>query len=207
MIQDQDSRTKQGPKHRKPRKATPDYLRKSALYYLERYSSSAANLRRVMLNKVERSARAHDTDRADGAAAVDALIQNLIMAGLLDDASYAEARARSLCRRGVSSHGIRSHLAGKGVSGDAVERALAKLREESAEPELAAALIYARKRRLGPYRVSTKDQGTEDQETDRERALAALGRRGFSYDLARRIIEANSATELEQEAGIAGRLL
>ena len=41
---------------RKPPLATADYLRDWALRYLERYSASAAHLRRLMAVKVKRSA-------------------------------------------------------------------------------------------------------------------------------------------------------
>ena len=36
----------------------------------------------------------------------------------------------------------------------------------------------------------------------REKDLAALGRRGFGYDLARRVIDAGDLAELEDEAGV-----
>ena len=50
-------------RRRVPRKATPKRLERVALHYLERYSSSSENLRRVLMRRVERSARAHGTDR------------------------------------------------------------------------------------------------------------------------------------------------
>jgi regulatory protein len=180
---------------RGPRKATPKYLRNSALYYLERYPSSSAHLRRLLLAKVTRSARAHGTDAEEGAAAVEALIAELLDAGLLDDARYAGERARVLHRRGASARAIRAGLLAKGVEVALIDQALAGLREEAAEPELAAALTYARRRRLGPYRSPTARAGL------REKDLAALGRQGFGYDLARRIIEADDLAELEDEAG------
>lgn len=185
---------------RGPRKATPKYLRNSALYYLERYASSSAHLRRLLLAKVARSARAYDSDpemeAGKGAAAVEALIVELIGTGLLDDARYAGERARILHRRGASARGIRAGLRAKGIEADDIERALAGLDEEAAEPELAAALAYARKRRLGPY---GNPGAREDR---REKDLAALGRKGFGYDMARRVIETDDLAELEDEAGV-----
>jgi regulatory protein len=185
---------------RGPRKATPKYLRNSALYYLERYASSSAHLRRLLLAKVARSARAYDSDpemdAEAGAAAVEALIAELLGAGLLDDARYAGERARILHRRGASARAIRAGLLAKEIEADDIDRALAGLREEAAEPELAAALTYARRRRLGPYRAAGAREGR------REKDLAALGRKGFGYDLARRVIETDDLAELEDEAGV-----
>ena len=61
-------------RRRVPRKMTPKRLQRVALHYLERYSSSSENLRRVLMRRVERSAWAHGTDREEGAAAIDAIV-------------------------------------------------------------------------------------------------------------------------------------
>ena len=192
-------------RRRGPRKATSKYLRNAALHYLERYASSSGHLRRLLLAKVARSARAYDTDpEMDpevGAAAVEALIAELLGAGLLDDARYAGARARVLHRRGASARAIRAGLRAKEIEAGDIERALAGLREEAAEPELAAALAYARRRHLGPYRGPDAREGRREKDW-REKDLAALGRKGFGYDLARRVIETDDLAELEDEAGV-----
>ena len=191
-------RAKRKSAHRRgPRKATPDYLRNSALYYLECYESSAAHLRRLLLAKVERSARFHGTESSEGTACVEGLIAEFLEHGLLDDARYAEGRALVLHRRGNSARAIRAGLALKGIDAEPIEQALGKLAAQAADPELAAALAYARRRRLGPYR------SPETRPAARERDLASLGRRGFTYDLARRVIETRDMRELEEEAGLA----
>ena len=184
-----------GRRGRGPREATAKYLRNSARYYLDRYATSSAHLRRLLLDKVARSARAHGTDAEAGAAAVDALIAEFLGAGLLDDARYAEDRALALFRRGASARAIRGALLAKGVASELIDPALERLGGEAAEPELAAALAYARRRRLGPYR------SPQARAAMREKDLAALGRRGFGYELARRVIETGDLRELEDEAG------
>ena len=180
-----------GKPRRGPKKATADYLEKSALYYLDRYAASSAHLKRLLLAKVSRSARFHGTDAQAGAAAVEQLIARLIRVGLLDDAAYAAARARSLHRRGASARATRGKLAQKGLAPELIDRAMADLDGESPEPELNAALAFARRRRLGPYRPA--GERTER----RERDLAALGRQGFDLDLARRVIDAPDLADLE----------
>ena len=177
-----------------PRKVTPPYLRNAALHYLDRYASSSANLRRLLLVKVERSARAHGTDRRDGAAVVEALLAEFQRSGLLDDARYAEARSRAWHRRGASARAIRNRLTSQGVATEHIARALDLLREATADPDLAAALAFARRRRLGPYRARAA------RAAHRARDLAALGRQGFAYALARRVIEADDPADLEAEA-------
>ena len=109
----------------------------------------------------------------------------------MDDRSFAETRARGLHRRGTSTRGIRADLAAKGVAAGLIDSALAKLADETADPETSAAITYARKRRLGPYRNSAQ------RAEKRERDMAALGRKGFSYDLVRRIIDAEDLEAIE----------
>jgi len=180
-------------RRRSPRKATPKSLENAALHYLQRFASSAENLRRVLMRRVEKSARAHGTDRAEGATAVDAIVARFLAAGMLDDRAYAEARAGTLHRRGAGARKIRATLQQKGVGAEAIEAALEALLRETSEPELAAAVNLARRRRLGPYRAP--DERAERREKD----LAALARAGFSYDIARRVIEADDAAALEAE--------
>ncbi len=191
------ARPGRGGRGRGPREATAKYLRNAALYYLDRYATSSAHLRRLLLVKVARSARAHGTDPQAGAAAVDALIAEFLVAGVLDDARYAKDRALVLFRRGASARAIRGALLAKGVASELIEPALERLGGEAAEPELAAALAYARRRRLGPYR------SPQARAEMRDKDLTALGRRGFGYGLARRVIETRDLRELEDEAGLA----
>ena len=192
-MDNSEPKDKSQQKQRKPRKATPKSLENAAHYHLGRFASSSGNLRRVLGRRVERSARAHDTDRAEGLAAIDDLISKFERAGLLNDKVYAAARAVSLHRRGASRRAIQAKLREKGIASDLIEAAIAALAETHDEPEFAAA-AYARRRRLGPYREG------EARAERRQRDLGAMARAGFGYGLAIRVIDCNGAEELERDA-------
>ncbi len=181
---------------RRPKRITPGYLERAALFYLDRYSSSSANLKRVLMRKVDRGIREHGGDRDEAEGWVDALVQRLLGAGVLDDERYARQRAGSLQRRGHSRRLIAAKLRAAGLPRELVDRALAALREEAADPELAAAVTWARRRHLGPFR---RDLGTRTEQ--RQRDLAVLARRGFSYGVASRVIDADSPEALEALLG------
>jgi regulatory protein len=66
---------------------------------------------------------------------------------------------------------VAAHLAAKGVGADTAQAAL----EAEETDELAAALMLARRRRIGPFR---------DGDGDRMRELAMLARAGFSQAVA-----------------------
>ncbi len=179
-------------KGRTPRKITSNSLESAALSYLQRYATSAENLRAVLMRRVQRSASAHDDDPSTGAVLVDALIERYLQSGLLDDAAYALGWASSLHRRGTSRRGIAARLLAKGVSSDDIENALEQLGAIYEDLDLDAACNYARRRRLGPWRI-------RDRLERRERDLAALARQGYGYALARQVIDAEDVSVLEAE--------
>ena len=146
-------------------------LEKWALGYLERFASSAENLRRVLRRRVRRRAGGDDevVRAADGL--IDALVVRYRDVGLIDDAAYAAGRARARLARGQSLRRIAAGLIAKGVGAEDRAAALHALRETEADPDLAAACAFARRRRLGPFRRGPAD-GT--------RELAAFARAGFA---------------------------
>lgn len=174
---------------RPPRPITEDYLQRAALHYLERYSSSVENLRRVLRRKVRRSCHHHGTPPEAHEAEIEAVIGRCLRVGHLEDARYAEMRAETLRRRGLSTRMILAKLAEKGVASDLASAALQAVdaRAETQDGETGdadedAARTFARRRRLGPYRRA-------DREERRDRDLAALARGGFAFEIARRIID------------------
>ncbi len=177
---------------RRPKPVTAERLHKAALHYLERYASSAENLQRVLRRRVERSARLHGTDRDEAEAWIAAIASRLASAGLLDDRTYAEGRAFSLHRRGASLRRIAGMLRQKGVGDDDIEAALRSLADVSPAPDLEAAVRLARRRRFGPWR----DAAVRAERRNRD--MAALARAGFSFDIARRVIDAETPEQLEE---------
>lgn len=150
------------------KKITAAYLERAAISYLDRYASSGANLRRVLLRKAHR--RSGMAPEAETLAAIDRVVEKAIRSGLVDDRFYAEAKLRSLLLGGSSARVARAKLAAKGLDRDVIGTVLA----EADPDEFAQARRYAERRRLGPYRpVPDPARHARD--------LASLARAGFSY--------------------------
>ena len=170
-------------------------MRNSALHYLGRYTTTSAQLRRVMLRRIGRSLEHHGGDREEALELLEALIVQLSSAGYLDDVRYAEARAAELHQRGTSLRGIRAKLYQKGLTAEQIDDALARIAEDEPDPDLAAAVAYARRRRLGPFRrEDTLDSARRSKE------FGALARAGFPSGVARRVVDARSLEDLQPEA-------
>lgn len=167
-----------------PRPVTPAYLERAALHYLERYASTAENLRRVLARKARRRLGAGGEVDAGIEAAIAEVVARIVRSGIVDDLSFAEMKVGALIRRGTSTRAMRMRLKGKGVADDAVAAALA-----AHEPDdLALARRHAARKRLGPYRL-------RPDATLRERDLAALCRAGFTYRIAAQALDEPADTE------------
>jgi regulatory protein len=163
-------------------------LHEAALQYLSRYAASEASLRRVLIRRIDRwasRARGQGDDEAIAGqvaaahAAARDVVARLAAAGAVNDAAYAESRALSLMRSGRSRRAVAAHLAAKGVD-PALARSVLPADEWS---ELAAALVLARKRRIGPFRTTVALD-----EAGRRRELGILARAGFDQPLARQAL-------------------
>jgi regulatory protein len=174
-------------------------LHEAALDYLARYAATEAGLRRVLFRRIERWAQ-----RAGGGEAVapvvaaareaaSEVVARLVAAGAVNDAAYAESRALSLLRSGRSRRAAAAQLAAKGVDAATAQAAL----PADEATELAAALVLARKRRIGPFR-----SGSEPDIAGRRRELGVLARAGFPQPVAMRAL----AMETEQAEALVHQL-
>ena len=168
---------------RKPRPVTREWLFRAAAYYLGRYASTAENLRRVLERKV--ASRIRDwgddpkaPDPEASAALVDATVAHFLELKLLDDRAFAEARLASLRRRGTSIRQVQAKLSEKGVDRELI----AEVVGGDETDDRAAALAFARRRRLGPHRL-------RDRTERRDRDIAAMMRAGFGLSDARHAID------------------
>lgn len=198
---DGDDATKPQRAARLPRKVSETSLMNTAVYYLQRFAASREDVRRVLARRSYRSLHAHGGEPDEHATWITAVLDKLERQGFLNDATFAEARARSLAARGTASRMIRVKLARKGVADDLIEAALHSLADEigdgeTGNPDLVAAITYARRRRLGPWRTDPAQRAER-----RERDMAALARQGFGGDIVRKVIDAEDKETLIDEAG------
>jgi regulatory protein len=173
---------------------TAKSLENAAVHYLQRFSASSANLRRVLQRRIERALRADAKVAPDAENAIETIIAKLKRLKLLDDAAYAAGKATSLRRRGSSRRIIGGKLKLAGIDAGSIDTAIetadAELKplmeaaDEGPDAELRAALRLAQRRRLGPYRAE------KERAERRQRDLASLARAGFSFDIARKVIDA-----------------
>ena len=134
---------------------------------------SRAELRRSLVRKGEEPAR------------VDAALERLTALGLVDDAAYARALARSkVLGPGFSRRRLQQEMFKRGVAREVGDEAIAEVLSDEAVDEDAVIERVARKK------LRTLEQ--LEPATRRRRLYAYLARRGFESDEIRRVVETMS---------------
>lgn len=157
-------------------------LDRLALQYVGRYATTEAKLGQYLRRKVRE--RGWD---GEGAAPIDAVVARCARLGYVDDVAFAAARGAALTRRGLGERRVAQALQAAGLGEEAVAPARAAAQEEAT----AAALTFARRRRIGPFAREAHD------EEQRRRDLAAMVRAGHAFALARRIVALQPGQEPE----------
>jgi len=166
---------------------TLDALHTLALRYLGRYAVSEKGLADYLTRKARQaSAKAAKEDpaiEADDREVIATRIAETIARmrelQLLDDAGFAAMRVDALQKKGFSRRRIAADLARKGVAEDAAGQNL-----DALDP-LEQARLFARRKRLFGQPGETGEKAAKR----REKALATLARQGFSYSIARQVLD------------------
>ncbi|MEA3065637.1 MAG: regulatory protein [Sphingomonadales bacterium] len=148
-------------------------LERLGLFYAGRYATTRAKLAAYLRRKL--------ADRGwngPGEAPVDRIVERFAQLGYVDDRAFASARAAALLRRGYGEIRVRQALKGAGIA----EADSAEARERAGENALAAAHLFARRRRLGPYAPTVPDHDS------RRKAAAAMIRAGHRMELVWKVL-------------------
>lgn len=167
-------------REKKRKKISLSYLENAGAYYLQRFSASTAQFRRVLSRKISLSCRDHpEQNRAECLALLDQVVVKFENLGYLNDESYAKNLLYSLEQKNFAHSRILSTLKMKGVPEDILGNIFPPFNETT---DLAAARHWLRKKKIGPYAIRIR-------ENEYQKSIAALARAGFSYDTARRALE------------------
>ena len=159
-------------------------LHELALFYVGRFATTRAKLTVYLNRKLRERGWEGDTP-----ADIERLVERLAGSGLVDDALYALSKSRSLTERGYGARRVRQSLRAAGVGEGDGEAA----RELAADDAAAAALRFARRRRIGPFADVAPDRA------GREKATAAMVRAGHGFEISRAVVDAQPGSELDLE--------
>lgn len=198
MVQAENIKPSHGRREKKPpKKITEKYLYNSGLAYLQRFTSSVPNFRRVMTRKIDKSCTYHkEQNREDCLKLLDSTIATFERQGLLNDAAYLQGMVNSLRRRGLSAQAIQFKLQNKGLKAPDIKSALEAYSGHLSQQEadLLAATQFIRRKKIGCYGKPV----ARDDDKARNRQIGALARAGFGFDITQKVLamDEDSAEEL-----------
>ena len=170
----------------KTRRAPPplnaEQLRELALRYVGKYATTRAKLRTYLARKLRE--RGWDGDAGPG---LEELADRFAELGLIDDAAYALAKARSLGARGYGKRRLTEQLRNAGVEEEDSVEATAQADEEAVE----AAVRLARRRHIGPFASEAPNP------RQREKWIAAMVRAGHGFGISKVISGLSPGQELD----------
>ena len=150
------------------RQITYTRLKNIALFYLERYDASSAKLTDVLKRRVKKFKMQELDIPKETNTWIQQIVQECQNLGYIDDKRYAEHQVNLLSSQGKSARFIVQKLKTAGIDDDLIQSFLDK------DDDLERAKIFAHKKRLG---------------TDYQKDLAKLARAGFSYEIAKQVLQ------------------
>jgi regulatory protein len=160
-------------------------LRDLALHYSGRYATTRAKLIAYLQRKIR------DRGWKDGEPYADLteLVNGFAELGYVNDAAFADAKARSFVRRGFGARRFEQELHAAGIEdSDAVSA-----RDETSAGAFLSAQSYARRKRIGPY---ASECATAEL---KQKQLAGFMRAGHGFELARRFVHCEPGDVFEED--------
>ena len=175
-------------KKRSPKKITYKNLEKYTFKYLEKYAATEFQLRNILKRKIIKTSFFFQTKPDDYIHFIEDILTKFKKIGLINDITFSENRALNLAKRGFSKRKILINLKQKGIVDQIANQGINNLKKFFFNFELASGLIYAKKRKIVSF---NKKKSFEES----KKSLIQMSRAGFTYDIAKKIINLNNERE------------
>ena len=155
-------------------------LQRAAATYLNRFAPSVYQFRQMLLRKCKKLPI--DLNQETVEHVVNGEILRRIQQGILNDRRYAESWAQKMQAAGKSLLQIKVKLHQKRISKEIIDQTVSTISDH--QHQLTAALLYAKKRRLGPF---SSDRNKDAKQRWKE--LQKMVRAGHTFDVSKQILE------------------
>ena len=153
-------------------------LVKYAINYLSKYSSSKKNLERILKNKIRRT-NIEKKEKFILYKSIPEVLKKLEKNNFINDYNYATSKVNTLISNGKSKTFIKNYLFKKEIDEKLSSNIFTELAEEDSNWEIKSARIFARKKNI------------KKNNNNNEKNLSKMARAGFSYEIAKKILEEN----------------
>ena len=151
-------------------------LTKYAINYLSKFSSSKANLKRILTTKI-RNLQIEKKEKYLLYNSIDQIIEKLEKNNFINDLNYVSSKIRNFAIMGKSKMFIKSYFLKKGIEKDLIFEIFNEYDFNNPEWEIKSAKIFARKKNF----IKNAD--------DKKKNLSKMARAGFNYETSIKILE------------------
>ena len=151
-------------------------LTKYAINYLSKFSSSKANLERILKGKIRRS-QIEKQEKFILYNSINNIIVKLEENNFINDFDYSSSKIRNFAQQGKSKIFIKSYFINKGVEKEIINKTLDDYELENPSWEMESAKTFIRKKRL-IKKIENKQKN-----------LSKMARSGFSYDISIKLLD------------------
>ena len=156
-------------------------LKNKAMNYLSKYASTEEKLKQILAKYCKREWP--QATIQDSVEHINETVKWCFKNGYVNDYDYMIMKINSGRLKGQSATLIRQKLLQAGLSKNIVLKAF-KEDENHFENEFKAALVLAKKKRVGPFSLKPTNDKSE-----RKRQIARLARAGFSYEICKNVFD------------------
>ena len=186
-----------------PKKLTKNRIRNIAEYYIQQRECTEQMLLSMLTRRLQKRLFVAGIDRegekAEAEKEIVLEVKRLVDLGLIDDRRYCLIKARSGFRAGLGYKRIELELKRKGIKDGLIQSVMMELVEEGLfdagsekietirDLDERAAMVFAQRKRLGPWRRETASKATDEVKIWRKET-GAMARAGFGIDLIKKIL-------------------
>jgi len=195
-----------------PKRLTEGRLNNIADFYLSQREASEGMLRAVLVRRLRRRlphAKNPAQEEAEAMEAIETIVEKFAKAGVIDNARFAEMKARSGLTRGRGARRIATELTQKGIEGEAARAAIVSAARERLgvdadgmddedalrEAEFASAEDFALKKRIGRHRVKPLPEDYAGRQKEWAREARKMASAGFGFDVIRQVLDQDPELE------------
>ena len=161
-------------------------IQAKAIWYVERYATSSANLRKYLVRKVRDSYLNLGSDEI-----IDDIIREFQGQKIINDKLFAEGKLQNLILRGWSINKSVYKLKQLGISDHDIDICVDEMKKENNELDLYAAARLVKKRSLGAFRR------VEFNDKVKTKEFGIMSRAGFSYGICKKLLVDMNKEEIE----------
>ena len=167
-------------------------LENISLKYISKFETSENQFRKFLQKKI--SNLNIKLKNKDSNAFINNIVNKMKDLNYISDERFSEIKSQQIIRNGGSKKMIILKLQEKGISKSIIKNCIEKLFNNEMS-EIAAALIYCKKRKIGIYNNENFDK--KIPENVKSKWYGILSRKGFNYDVVKKTLQIKNNADAE----------